>query len=348
MGMGAAREAGVRVRITPLDGELPNLALMTVADFHLARGDEVVVTRDIEADLFEDVRYDRVYGSSIFDFSRGRLDRFVRAWPGAIIGGTGSGTWITVKDAIGEDWRGVSYQGYEKFAESIGFTQRGCRLKCKFCVVPRKEGKPESVRTIHEIWRGDPWPRKLHILDNDFFGQPVNEWLARIEELREGRFRVCLSQGINIRLINQPAAEALASIQYRDTRFSERKLYTAWDNFGDEKIFFRGVDTLERAGVPAKHLRAYMLIGFDPLETWERIWRRFKKMVDRGIEPYPMVYNRQRRDLICFQRWVITGLYRIIPWDQYQRETKSAESVEAFMSSGAHSGVRTISDADFG
>lgn len=320
----------MRVRVTALDGELPNLALMAITDYHLARGDAVHVTRQIEPDLFEELRYDRVYCSTIFDFSRPRLERFMKVWPEAIVGGTGSGSWRTVEESIGEDWRGVSYEGYEKFRESIGFTQRGCRLKCKFCVVPRKEGKPVSVRTIDQIWRGDPYPRKLHVLDNDFFGQPSADWEARIREIIDGKFRVCLSQGINVRLINDVAAAALASIQYRDTSFSERRLYTAWDNLGDEKIFFRGVDTLERAGVPSKHLRAYMLIGFDPLETWQRIWHRFNRMVERGIEPYPMVFNRARRDLICFQRWVITGLYRIVPWDEYERETKTPQSVEAW------------------
>lgn len=89
-------------------------------------------------------------------------------------------------------------------------------------------------------------------------------------------------------------------------------------------------NTLERAGIPPKHLMAYMLIGYDPLETWTRIWHRFNRMVERGIDPYPMVYDRRRADLLCFQRWVITGLYRHVPWPEYQRETKSAASVDAW------------------
>lgn len=49
------------------------------------------------------------------------------------------------------------------------------------------------------------------------------------------------------------------------------RLYTAWDNIGDESVFFNGVDKLEKAGIPPKHLMAYMLIGNDILETWERM-----------------------------------------------------------------------------
>ena len=154
------------------------------------------------------------------------------------------------------------------------------------------------------------------MLDNDFFGNP--EWKERVEEIRNGKFRVCLSQGINVRLINDDAAAALSTIEYRDTKFKERRLYTAWDNIGDEKIFFRGVDMLERNGVPSKHLMAYMLVGYDKNETWERIWHRFNRMVEREILPYPMVYDRSRKDLKHFQRWVVMGLYRIIPFNEYR------------------------------
>jgi hypothetical protein len=65
-----------------------------------------------------------------------------------------------------------------------------------------------------------------------------------------------------------------------------------------------------------------MLIGYDILETWPRIWHRFNRMVERGIEPYPMVFNRKRKDLTKFQRWVITGLYRAVPFSEYDASRK--------------------------
>jgi hypothetical protein len=324
---------GVIVRLTQIDGVLPNLALMKLAHFHRAQGDDVRVTRQIEPDLFEP-RYDRVYGSAIFDFSRDRLDRFTRAWPEAITGGTGSGSPANVESITGEEHRGVDYDGFPDFKASIGFTQRGCRLKCKFCVVPTKEGKNRPAGSIASIWRGPGFEKQLHLLDNDFFGNP--EWRERIAEIRDGGFEVCLSQGINVRLINDEAAAALATIKYKNTDFVRKQLYTAWDNLGDEKVFFRGVDVLEANGIEPKHLMAYMLIGYDPLETWGRIWHRFTRMVERGISPYPMVYaplgRDPRADLKCFQRWVIAagGMYRWISWGNYERETKSAASVEAW------------------
>lgn len=316
----------MRVRLTQIDGALPNLALMKLAHWHQSRGDDITLTRHIDRDMFEG-QFDKVYGSAIFKFSHERIGRFRAQWPDAELGGTGTDSKAMVEDITG-DHEGIDYSGYPDFAESIGFTQRGCRLKCKFCVVPTKEGKNRSVNTIAGIWRGGDHPKKLHLLDNDFFGQP--DWRTRIAEIRDGQFKVCISQGINTRLMNDEAAEALATIEYRNTKFSARKLYTAWDNLGDEAVFFRGVDTLERAGIPPKHLMAYMLIGYDKTETWARIWHRFNRMVERQIDPYPMVYDRARTDLLCFQRWVIAGLYRFVSWGDYKRETKSAESVAAW------------------
>ena len=65
-----------------------------------------------------------------------------------------------------------------------------------------------------------------------------------------------------MRLVNDEAAQALASVRYYDGRFNRRRLYTAWDNLGQEKIFFEGADRLEAAGIPPRHLMVYMLVGY--------------------------------------------------------------------------------------
>lgn len=272
------------VRLTQIDGALPNLALMRLSHWHRAQGDYVHLTRHILPTLFEP-QYDIVYGSSIFEFSAERREMFQREWPKAILGGTGTSNKSEVESITGA-YEHYDYTDYGDFDASIGYTQRGCRMSgpkspCrKFCVVPEKEGFPKEAQSISDIWRGDPYPKKIHLLDNDFFGGP--RWRDRIEEIRKGGFRVCFSQGINTRLITKESAVALATIRYSDTKFSKRRLYTAWDNIGDEKVFFSGVDKLEHAGIPAKHLMAYMLIGCDPEETWCRLWTRFNKMVDRA------------------------------------------------------------------
>jgi hypothetical protein len=61
----------------------------------------------------------------------------------------------------------------------------------------------------------------------------------------------------------------------------------------------------------------YMLIGFAAGETLEQIEYRFNEMVALGCKPYPMVYDRSRKDLKAFQRWATRGLYRAFPFSEY-------------------------------
>jgi hypothetical protein len=329
----------MRVRLTQLDGALPNLAIMKLAHWHKAQGDEIFVTKEVEPLFHEkEVRYDRVYGSAIFDFSQARVARFKSQWAdqNCIVGGTGVPSQpgvdpVTVESLIGvKEYEHYDYSGYPSVKYSIGFSQRGCRLRCGHCCVPGKEGKNRPVNRIEEIWRGGSYPRKLHLLDNDFFGNP--EWRERIAEIRDGQFKVCISQGINVRLItSKEIAESLASIDYMDGAFDEPRLYTAWDRIKDERIFFRGIDLLTDAGIPADQIFVYMLIGYDPKESWDLIWTRFHKMVARGLRPFPMVYDRSRWDLMAFARWVNRGLYRICTWLEYRRETKTRESVDSYL-----------------
>ena len=309
----------------------PNLALARLAAHFRARGEDARLVRaGTKRDLFDGAV--RAFGSSIFSFSEKTRAWFDREWgPGVVWGGTG----VRVESSLADidpsvEWEAVKpdlsiYPG----DVSVGFTQRGCRLRCGFCVVPRKEGRPRSVRKIADLWRGAPFPRKVLLLDNDFFGQPRDQWQARLDEIRSGRFRVCFAQGINIRLIDEAAATGLASLivptksgklrpLYRDTKFQRSRLYTAFDNLGDEPIFRRGVESLRAAGVPPKHLMVYMLVGYAKGETWDAIFHRFNELVALGCKPYPMVYDRARKDLLAFARWASTGLYRAVAWKDYR------------------------------
>lgn len=196
-------------------------------------------------------------------------------------------------------------------------------MRCGFCVVPKKEGGPRSVGSLWSIWRGGGHPRKLLLLDNDFFGQPREAWKARLAEAREGGFRISLLQGINLRLVDEEAARELATVEYRDQAFHERVVYGAWDDLRDEARFRAGVATLAAAGIPPKHLRIYMLVGHAAGETWEDILYRFGVITGLGCEAFPMPYG-SRPELRAFARWAIRGLHRVVPWDQYRDRRKSA------------------------
>ena len=307
------------VRLTQLDGKLPNLALMKLAHYHRAHSDEVHLARTPTPTLFEP-EYDMVYGSAIFEWTRPVVERLQASYPEAIVGGTATDSLRTVEDLLGTEYEHYDYSIYPDFPYSLGFTQRGCRLKCGFCVVPQREGKPWSVNTIHDIWRPGT-PRCILLLDNDFFGQDL--WKDRIEEIREGGFRVSFNQGINIRMVTNEVAQALTSIEYRDDDFERRRLYTAWDNLGDEKRFFTGLERLNEAGIPSKHLMVYMLVGYRPGETMKEILYRFNRLREAGCKPYPMVFERWRQpELRRFARWAIRRYYELVPFEEYNASAR--------------------------
>ena len=305
----------MEIRLTHIDGKLPNLALMKLAHWHKSLGDNVTLARTPSPSMFEP-RYDLVYGSAIFQWSSKRVVKALQdAFPDAVIGGTGTNTTITVEDALGLDaYEHYDYSIYPDYPWSIGFTQRGCRLNCGFCVVPAKEGKPRSISRIADIWR-EGTPRSVVLLDNDFFGQDL--WRDRIDEIKDGGFKVNFNQGVNIRMITDESAAALASVKYSDVNFKVRRLYTAWDNLGQEKGFFQGFDRLIEAGIPSRHIMVYMLIGYKPGETMDEILHRYRRLKDAGCLPYPMVYDNKDRKLKDFQKWVVRQYDRYIPWEEY-------------------------------
>ncbi len=326
----------MEVRLTQIDGgDQPNLALMKLAHWHRAQGDNVTLARTPSPSMFEP-KYDRVYGSAIFNWSAPVVQRLRDAFPEAIIGGTGTGDLgSTVERHLGlEDYEHYDYTDYPDYPFSLGFTQRGCRLNCGFCVVPKKEGKPKSVNTIWDIWRPET-ERRVVLLDNDFFGQPEAAWKARIQEMQDGGFKVSFNQGVNIRMITEETAAALASVLYYDAKFKDRRLYTAWDNLGQETVFFKGVDLLEAAGVSPKHLMVYMLIGYKPGETMEDILYRHGRLVERGCTVYPMVYDNSNKELKKFQRYVIRGSARWLAWDEYREELTHGSANPATRGPGA-------------
>jgi hypothetical protein len=278
----------MRVILLQLDGKLPNIALMRVAAHHRARGDDVELRwatspAKVEPRFWE--RADRVYASAIFERTRPTVARLREVRPDAIVGGTGVDLKTTI-EGIGITTKDQDYSIYPRWRQSIGFTQRGCRLNCPFCVVPRKEGKVSEENTIASLWRGDPWPRELILLDNDFFGQ--RNWRERIAEMRAGGFKVAFSQGINARALDDETAAAIASVDYRDDGMKDKRIYTAWDNRKDEARLFRGLELLVKYGVKPDHIMVYLLCGYWPGETHADREHRRARLREFGARPYPM------------------------------------------------------------
>jgi len=311
----------VKVRLIQLDGKLPNIALMKLAAHHKALGDEISFTRVQAARGIGSLTAKHVWGSPdityasmIFEKTKPLADQLLLFNPKVIIGGSGWNEKIKLSD-VGVTTLDQDYSMYPEWTQSIGFSQRGCRLACKFCKVPTMEGKFQKVQRAVDIWRGEPHPRHLILLDNDFFGDP--EWSKEIEAMKAGKFKVSFNQGINARFLNDETAAAIAGVDYRDVNMKDRRLYTAWDNSRDWETFMRGINALLKYGVLPRHLVVYLLLGFykwSDFSDWDRRRRQLREM---KIFPYPMPYNRTR-EAVGFQRWVIGHYDKRVSWAEWE------------------------------
>lgn len=313
----------MRALLFQLDGKLPNIALMRLSAHLKALCWEVDFrwTGSPVCELWD--RPNAVFASAIFEKTKPAVDQLYQNFPTAIAGGTGVSLSLTLEKS-GVHTLNQDYSIYPTFRQSIGFTQRGCRLRCPFCVVPQKEGTMREEQTIWQIWRGDPWPRELLLLDNDFFGQP--HWREQIEAIRSGNFKVSFAQGINARMITDEAAEALASIEYRDDSMKVRRIYTAWDNRKDEERLFAGLNRLVRYGVKPDHIMVYILVGYWPGETQEDRLYRWRKLRDFGARPYPMPFVRTP-ELVGFQRWIVGAYDKRFTWEEWKEADYRPENL---------------------
>src|SRR5258708_4133602 len=131
----------MKVLLFQVDGKFPNFALMRLARYHRERGDEVFLTP-----FLRDVRFvqaDKIYSSSIFEFSGERRKRFGEIFPQAIVGGDGYfPIWnqLQIKGQdIGSNLRETitdrdpqtilpDYSDYPDYIPSMRYSHRGVRL----------------------------------------------------------------------------------------------------------------------------------------------------------------------------------------------------------------------------
>lgn len=298
----------MRAAIYDVDSKIPNLALMRLSAHHRDRGDAV----EMYSPLFKD-HYDRIYASTLFDFS----DKSLLDPEQMEIGGTG---WDLHKSLPPEIERLAPDYSLYGYPHSIGFTMRGCRFRCKFCVVPEKEGRPKSNNTVAEIWtqRDSDF---VVLLDNDFFGNP--DWRERVGELRRFDLKVNFNQGLNIRIITDEQARALASVRFWNYQQTRRQVYFAWDRFQDERLIDAGIKRVKAAGIKAWQMAFYVLIGFDT--TPEQDLYRVSKLRDLGCDPYAMPYNKSDLYQQRFARWVNhRAIFNTVAWDDYRTGVKSS------------------------
>lgn len=292
----------MRIAVYDVDSRIPNLALMKIAQWHKEKGNDVEFYNPLWLDTYE-----KIYASAIFNDS----DKSSLLPDRMVIGGTGWNITTILPSKFEAMTPDYKLYGYE---HSIGFTSRGCRFNCKFCVVPKKEGKPKPYNTINEIWTNTT-SNFVILLDNDFFGNPY--WKRRIDEIKDFDLQVNFSQGINIRIITDEQAKALASVRFRTLSGKSKRVYFAWDKIGDETLIENGIQRILNAGIKPDEMSFFVLVGYNT--TPEEDYHRVMKLHNYGVNPFVMPYDRRDNYQRRFSRWVNhKAIFKTVRWTDYK------------------------------
>lgn len=299
----------MRVGILQIDGKLPNLALMKIAGYHESKGD---VVEWYMGNLYHN-EYESIYASKLFSFSptpdlpQGK----------SFIGGTGIDFYNKLPEEI--EAATPSYSLFPECNYHLGFSMKGCRFACKFCCVPKKEGRPYNYNTIDEILINPNGGNRVMLLDNDFFGG--ENWRGNLERIIELKLKVCFVQGLNIRIITKEQAELLAKCNYQNSHFNQKYLTFAWDKYNDHSLIEKGIRICNDAGIPCKHMQFFVLIGFDT--THEQNMERVMSLKEKGCMPFVMPFNKSDSYQKSFTRWVnFRPAFNSVKWEDYKYKTK--------------------------
>ena len=286
----------MKIAILAADSKIPNLALMKLSAYHKAKGDIV----EPYIPLFQN-EYDRLYISKVFKFSPepGYL-------PGCEILKHGTGYDLkTVLPAEAEN----TFPDYEiyKCEYAMGFTSRGCIRKCKFCVVPEKEGKPKLVGDIYDFWNGQ---RELMLLDNNLTCLP-DHFETILKQMIKEKVRVDFSQGLDIRLLTEEMAALLSKVRLW------KQIHFAWDSMKYENEVRRGIEILRKT-MPLSRVMFYVLIGFDT--TPEEDLYRVEALRGLGVDPFVMPFDKADPYQKRFARWVNhKAIFKTVEWKNYKK-----------------------------
>lgn len=276
----------------------PNYAIMKISAYHKSIGDTVEWWNPLE-------KYDRVYSSKIFDFT----PQNPYLPPDTVKGGTGYDILSVLPDEIENCF--PDYTIYPECDYAIGYITRGCPNKCRWCIVPQKEGNIKSYRAWQELVRTDS--SKLVLMDNNILACEYG--IEQLESLIDSGYQIDLNQGMDARLVTDRIAEILSRIKWiKYIRFS-------CDTTAQIRAIENASALLMKNGVKPYKLFIYLLVTEDIENAAYRV-EQLKKL--KGITIYAQAERNERKGIIpnklqleFAQRYVYSGKYRKETWQEY-------------------------------
>ena len=280
----------MKIGIYNLEPKIVNVALMKISQYHKLRGDSVE-----PYNLLLRHNYDKIYASSIFDFTdKGYVTSEM------ICGGSG----FDVSSKLPPEIEVCDYDWdlYPDCDYSIIWFSQGCMRNCEWCIVREKEGFMHSVTPKNLNPRGE----SIKVMDNNFFANPG--WPEAIKQLAVWNQPVDF-QGIDVRLINEEQCQALKSLKLK------RYLHIAWDNpLEDLEPKLREITRWIK---PYRWV-CYVLIGFNSTKAQDM--HRVKAIHNLGMCPFVMPYNKKDLYQKRFARWVNhKAIFKTVAWGNYNQ-----------------------------
>ena len=270
------------------DSKLANIPLMKISSYYKGNVDWYYELNHYN--------YDKIYYSKIFNFTK-KLDRE----DDMIVGGTGHNLTTTLPDDI--ENCDLDYSIYPECDYSMQFLSRGCIRKCKFCVVPEKEGYVHPVGDLLDLWDGKS--KLITVLDNNILALPKH-FKKICHQAQENKIKLDFSQGLDHRLLTADLAKVLKNIRHVEYRFS-------FDHPSYVKTVEKAINILKEQGI--KRSQWYVLVGFDT--TFEEDLFRLDFLRDLGQVVYVMRYSRERI-YIPLARWANQAhIFRAMDWKSF-------------------------------
>lgn len=194
----------MEIGVLAVDSNYPNLALMKISSFHKSKGDSVEWYTPFK-------QYDIVYMSKIFSFTPD-YGQYITNTKHIQKGGTG----YDLHSFLPEEMEYVipDYSLYTSIDKktAYGFLTRGCPNKCKWCVVPRKEGNIKPYMDVDDIAVNGR--TNIILMDNNVLA--CDYGLNQIQKIIDRKYRVDFNQAIDARLITDDIAKLLAKVRWID------------------------------------------------------------------------------------------------------------------------------------
>ena len=254
------------------------------------------------------MQYDKVYSSKVFDFTPD--DPYLPS--DAVRGGTGYRD-LPMNNELPEEIDSMfpDYSIYPECDYAIGYITRGCPNNCRWCIVPKKEGKIRPYRTWEQIVRKET--DKLVLMDNNILSCEYG--INQLESMIGSGYRIDLNQGMDARLVDDRIANILSKLEWiRFIRFS-------CDQKSQIEPINRTLDLLGKYGVRPYRVFIYLLVTKDIQDASERV-EALKHHT--GINIYAQAERNERMGIIpnaeqmeFQQRYVYGGCYRKETWKQY-------------------------------